>query len=88
MGITVIEIPGKPLTSFVPYDKDDMAYEFTRAEIMELSEKLCRLVGEPYADIIDTVISDKFTPQHAILLSGVLRHMDCCDQGPIEIFCK
>lgn len=84
-GITVIEIPGKLLTSFVPYDKDDIAYEFVKANIMELTEKLCMLVGEPYADIIDTVISDKFTPQHAILLSAILRHMDCCDQGPIDL---
>lgn len=88
MGITVVEIPGEPLTSFVPVNRNDDCYEYEREKILSLVHKLTCCIAEPYADIISIVASDKFTPQHAILLSALLRHMDCCDWGHIELFCK
>jgi len=42
---------------------------------------------EAYEDILTIIFSEKFTKQHAILLSVLLRRMDCCDWDPIEISC-
>ncbi len=42
---------------------------------------------EVYEDVLTIIFSEKFTKQHAILLSVLLRRMDCCDWDPIEISC-
>lgn len=42
---------------------------------------------EVYMDILTIILSEKFTKQHAILLSVLLRRMDCCDWISLEISC-
>lgn len=69
-----------------------MQYEertkLVKKEIELHANTLIELLDEPYADILLIMFDKKFTKQHAILLSVLLRHMDCCDLRPIEIFCS
>ncbi|MDP3014210.1 MAG: hypothetical protein Q8M92_08225, partial [Candidatus Subteraquimicrobiales bacterium] len=62
----------KQITSF-------MLEEWRRDEVMDHVNKIINLVTEPYADIIDAIFDIKFTPRHAILLSALLRHVECRD---------
>lgn len=54
-------------------------------QIQRLVKQLIDLSSEAYADLLEILYSDKFTLQHAILLLVVLRRMDCCELGPLEI---
>jgi hypothetical protein len=56
-------------------------------EILRHIDGLKHLCTEPYADLIVVIFGEKFTLQHAILLSVLLRRMDCCDLEPFEISC-
>lgn len=66
-----------------PYTHDSCRHD----EILSHIDGLKHLCTEAYADLIDVIFSEKFTLQHAILLSVLLRRMDCCDLEPFEISC-
>lgn len=55
-------------------------------EIFSYVNGLKHLCTEAYADLVDVIFGEKFTTQHAILLSVLLRHMDCCDLEPGEFY--
>lgn len=63
--------------------QDETRYNDALQHLTELS----KLTTEVYADLLDIIFSDKFTLQHAILLSVLLRRMDCCELEPFEISC-
>lgn len=67
-----------------PYTHDPCRHD----EILCHVNGLKHLCTEAYADLIGVIFSEKFTLQHAILLSVLLRRMDCCEMEPLEISCS
>ncbi|MRS02433.1 hypothetical protein EG832_04285 [bacterium] len=83
------EYTGKKLISPLDFPKpviwihDETKYE----EALKHLRGLTHCSTEIFADLLDIIFGEKFTIQHAILLSAVLRRMDCCELAPFDVAC-
>lgn len=80
---------GKKIVSPLDFSKptiwihDETQYE----KALEHLKELQHFSTEIFADLLDIIYGEKFTIQHAILLSAVLRRMDCCELAPFDVAC-